>query len=310
MFFSTYKSTLKTLLRSRAFWIAVIAFVIVTVPVAWSRRVAIQIPEAVEQYVFPTWTQEQIDEYLEGLYSLSKDEYLSMANALIFGTFLYYALPVFAVISTVLVLNRDYGDSFFEIEKAAGVKSGRYLFGRLCGIVSLTAAVTFVWGLLLLHVQVISWGGVVGMSPGTYLLDSTFRMLRTTISGALPCVLFFVGLTYLLGALFKSGLAAAIGGFGYVAAAYLMFYFKNTLIYQKGYRWALDYFAYFTHVPEKLQYYLLIFRIDGEPEPEELGALFWANTSFSKALFCIAFMVGCSAIFTAISYWRVRRRET
>lgn len=310
MFFSTYKNTLKTLLRSRAFWIAVIAFIIVTVPFAWSRQAEIQIPEAVEQYVFPTWTQEQIDEYLEGLYSLSKEEYLSRSNALIFGTFMYYALPVFAVISTVLVLNRDYGDSFFEIEKAAGIKSGRYLFGRLCGIVSLIAAVTYVWGLFLLHVYVISWGGVVGMPPGTYLLDSTFRLLRMTVSGALPCMLFFVGLTYLLGTLFKSGLAAALGGFGYVAGAYLMFYFKNTLIYQKGYRWALDYFAYFTHVPEKLQYYLLIFHIDGTPDPEELDALFWANTSFFKALFCIAFMVGCSVIFAAISYWRVRKRET
>lgn len=311
MFFATYKNTLKTLLRSRAFRIAILAFmIIVTLPVVQSRKASAQVPEAVETYVFPTWTEEQRNEYLENLYTLSEWEYMERVNGLICGTFMLYALPILTVISTVLVLNRDYGDSFFEIEKAAGVQSGRYLFGRLWGVVSLMTVVTFVWGAILLHVHVIDWGGVVGMPPGTYLLDSTFRLLRMTVSAALPCILFFVGLTYLLGALFKSGLVAVIGGFGYVAAAYLMLYFKNTLIYGKGYRWALNYFAYFYHRPDKLENYLLFFRIDGNPEQEGIEALLWANTSFPEALFCILLMGVCFSVFAAISYFRVRRRET
>lgn len=310
MFRAIYKNTIKTLLRSRAFRIAILAFMIVVVlPVVQSRKATIQVPEAVENYVFPTWTEEQRSEYLEELYTLSEWEYIERANGLIFVSFLRYALPILAVISTVLVLNRDYGDSFFEIEKAAGIRLGWYLFGRLCGIASLLFAVTFVWGVFLLHVQVIDWGGVVRMPLGTYLLDSTFRMLRVTVFGALPCVLFFVGLTYLFGTLFKSGLVAVIGGFGYVLGAYLLLMFKIVLVFGKGYQWALDYFAYFYHAPEKLGDYLLFFRFDGKLEAAAGDSLVYASTTFSEALFCIVFMVGCFMIFAAISYYFVRRRD-
>lgn len=282
MFFATYKNTFKTLLRSWTFWIAFAALAVITVPTAWERPIY---AEGFE-HLAPT--------------TLSFFEYNQHVGNLIASSFLVYALPVFAVISTVLVLNRDHGDQFFEIEKAAGAKPVTYLAGRLCAILTLQIAVVFLWGSLLLHAYVIGWGGVEELSFGAYLVNVTVQMLRWTLACVLPCMLFYVGLTYMIGSIAKSGLVAAFGGFGYVLLYMVMLMFRVTLVYVKGYKAAILYYDYLCHLPGKLNDYLFFY---------EVNSIWAGDVSFGKAAICVAFLVGCFAVFTAVSYLRIRKRE-
>lgn len=212
-----------------------------------------------------------------------------------------YALPVFAVISTVLVLNRDYGDQFFEIEKAAGSRPVSYLAGRLCAILTLQIAVVFLWGSLLLHAYVIGWGGVDELSLGAYLLDSTLQMLHWTLACVLPCMLFYVGLTYMIGTIAKSGLIAAFGGFGYVLLYMVMLLFRVSLVYVKGNKAAILYYDYLCHIPGKLNDYLFFY---------EVNSMWAGDTSLGKALLCIAFLAGCFVVFAVVSYLCIYKRKT
>ena len=284
MFYAIFRNTVKTLLRSWIFWITFIILLAVTLPSVWER------PEVAAgyEYLLPT--------------SLSFQLYCQHVGNLFQASFLSYALPVFAVISTVLVLNRDYGDQFFEIEKAADISPAQYLIGRLSAIISLQLLVVLVLSGLLLHAYVIGWGGVDGMSFGAYLIDSTLRICRWTVAAALPCILICVGLTYFIGVLFRSGLVATIGGLGYVIFYNAMMMYYVPLVLVKGFEPAKIYVHYLSYRPKMLIEYLFTI--------ESGGGGILVRTSLGEALLCIGILVAFFVVFTAVSYWRVRRRET
>lgn len=283
MFCSTFRNTVKTLARSWVFWIAFCVLAIVTVPTVWERPVY---AEGLEQFA-PT--------------ALGIWEYYQHTGNLFNASFLKYALPVFAVISVVLVLNRDYGDQFYEIEKAAGVKPAEYLAGRLCAVVSVQTAIVLLWSTLLLHAYVIGCGGVDGMSLGAYLIDSAVRICRWTIAASLPCILVCVGLTYFIGALFRSGLVASIGGLGYVIFHNAMMLYYVPLVLTKGFKPAKIYFHYLSYRPNKLIEYLFTV--------ESGGGGILVQTSLGEALLCIGFLVGLCLLCSIVSYFLLRRRE-
>ena len=98
MFLTTYKNTLKNLIRSTTFWLLVAVLAIVVI-------------QGVNEGFYLVDTEPD--------FVLTYQMYIqSIINSLA-SKLLMYALPIFAVITVVLVLNRDYGDKFFEIEKAA-----------------------------------------------------------------------------------------------------------------------------------------------------------------------------------------------
>lgn len=283
MFLSTYKNTIKTILRSILFWIAFAALIVIAAP-------------SVSGFVSYTTGYEPT--------SLSVSSYQQHLHNIFVSSFLTYALPIFAVIVTVLVLNRDYGDQFYEIEKAAGVKPLQYLLGRVCAILSILLVVQAVSADVLLHIYVASWGGVEGMTLGAYLVNSMLRLFMLVFGLSLPCVLFYVGLTYMIGALFHSGIFGAIGGFGYVLLYRVLLNFKVLLIFEKRNAVAKVYFEYLCHLPEKLGNYL--YGVDTENEQIFMEMM---DTSLRKATACIAFLIGCFVVFSAVSFWRVRKRE-
>lgn len=213
-------------------------------------------------------------------------------------------MPLFAVIVTVLVLTRDYGDQFYEIENAAGVKPLQYLIGRICAILSILLVIQAVSADVLLHIYVASRGGVEGMTVGVYLVDSTLRLLMLVFGLSLPCMLFYVGLTYMLGALFRSGIIGAFGGIGYVVLYRAFLNFKVYLIYMKNNTVVKFYFEYLCHVPDKLNNYLYCF---GREDEEMMMAI--TNTSLSAAVTCLCILVGFFAVFSVVSYLRLRKRE-
>ncbi len=283
MFRSTYKNTVKAILRSALFWIALAALVVIVAP-------------AVRGYV----------SYNEGYEppALSLTAYQQHVHNIFGSSFLIYALPVFAVIVTVLVLNRDYGDQFYEIEKATGIKTVPYLLGRLCGIISVLLVVQLVLADILLHIYVIGWGGVEGLSLGAYLLDSTLRVILLTLAMSLPCVLFFIGLTYMVGTLFKNGVVGALGGFVYVILFRALLVFKVHLIKYNGIKAAEVYFSYLSHIPDKLNYYC---HAIGREDSDRL--LTMMDTSLGEAAVALSTLLGLFAVFASVVYWRTKKRE-
>lgn len=277
MVFVTYKNTVKNLLRSMVFWLVLLLLAFIVVRYGLSDYKIYALGDA------PT--------------TLSFDKYTGFVGNLVNAEMLTYATPVFAVIATVLVLNRDYGDQFFEIEKAGGVSILRYLTGRLSALATVVFVAQIITSFLGMYIYVERWGGVVGMTVPEFLADSTVRLMYFDICVALPIILFYIGLTYLSGAVFHSGLIASFGGGGYIVTNYIF-----AMLYQ--YRAFQTYFGYFSPHPSKLMDFF--FNLDTTD-----GSMWIAVyvTSFEKAVLCIGFLTGISLLFAIVSYFLVHRRE-
>lgn len=280
MFCSTFRNTVKTLFRSATFWLVFTVFAVIMIRYGIVDHVT----------------------YAPGFEpppQISYNQYASAVDNAIHAGSLIYPLAILVVIATVLVLNRDYGDSFYEIEKAADVKPSRYLFGRLSAVVAITFAAQWVLTFAAMHMNVLKRGGVEGLSTLQYIGDSLFRITRTNLCIALPHILFYVGITYLIGAIFKNGIVAAVGGFANAIAFYVINYIYHNAL------WSKTYLDYFSPMPEKLRHYFAYVGLDTE---EMMFGMF--DTSLGKAMACIAFLVGVFAVCTVIAYARIRKRET
>lgn len=93
MFFAIYKNMIKNLFRSVTFWLFLLLFAFIMV------RYGLSDYKVYAPGFAPT--------------TLSFDKYTGFVGNLVNTGMLSYATPVFAVIATVLLLNRDYDDQFF-----------------------------------------------------------------------------------------------------------------------------------------------------------------------------------------------------
>lgn len=282
MFRSTYKNTVKSLLRSVTFWLALGILVI------WML-------DALKG--FKSWAPG-----FEAA-ALSYETYSAHYLHVIFFNYCWDALPFFIIVLTTLVLNRDYGDQFYEIEKAANAGPGSYFFGRIAAIISVTLVVYYVICEGYTHIYVVRWGGVEGMSLGAYLADSTLRGLYCVLISPLPCMLLYIGLTYMVGNLFRSGLAGALGGFAHLVAWHLLPPEWNVM--GTGRDILVFYNAYLSPMPRKLTGFMQFVGLDNQ-------GIYHATLggSLGKAALCLAFAGGIFAVFAAISFWQIRKRET
>lgn len=294
MFRATFRSTIKSVLRSVTFWLLLAMFLVILV------RYGIQ---QVQVY----WdTAESVQNAMQSLdpdymmpEQISFQAYVSEVDNLVHAGSLIYPLALLVIITTVLVLNRDYGDQFYEIEKAAGMKPSVYLLGRLSAITAVAFIVQWVTSFAILQVCVFGKGGVEEMSFLQYLGDALFRLTRTNLCAALPYILFYVGITYFLGTLFKNGIAAASGGFIYAIA-----FFVINLLYR--HEQALEFYTeYLAPMPNKLRHFIAYWGLENE---QQMFARF--GTSLGKALVCVAFLVGVGAVCSLFSYLLIRRRES
>ena len=214
-------------------------------------------------------------------------------NACLAGI-MWYALPLLAVISTALILSRDWGDRFFEIEKAAGSRPLSYVTARLGAILSVNTVVMVFAMLLTFYWYVFSRGGVEGMSVFAMIADSFPRFFKYVLFIGLPCIMMYVGLTYVAGNLLRSGVAGAVGGMGYVVGFYVFY-----LFFSASQKYPI-YFDYLAPVPMKLRFYLSAL---DKPSMAISGTPLW------QAAVGFGVLVGVALIYYAVSYWRVRRRE-
>ena len=210
---------------------------------------------------------------------------------------LMYAFPVFTVVTAVLILNRDYNDKFFEIEKAANIKPSVYLLGRLLAIFTINFIVLLLTNLLCMYWYVFTRGGVDGLTSWQVISETFVRVLRVDIFIGIPNLLFYIGITYFIGTVFKNGLPAAITSIAYIIAFYagnLMF--RNQI--------SEDYFNYYSPIPRKLRYYFHYY--DTEWFEDTLKRF---NTSLKDVMFCAMFLIGCMILCSLISYINIRRRN-
>ncbi|MBQ3153698.1 MAG: hypothetical protein IJB88_00560 [Clostridia bacterium] len=283
MFRATYRNTIKNIFRSVTVWLLLFVVQIVCVQ---------NVSGGTYGYFDMTYMETIMDtdpRFVLGEGTFNKH----ITNS--FNAVILYAIPIFCVIITVLILNRDYGDRFFELEKASGVKPLAYVCARLSALVTVGWAVTVLANLVTLHLYVYTRGGVSGMELGTYLTASNLGLLRIALVRGLPTVLLYTCMTYALGALFKSGIAAAVGGLGYALfcyAAKLLFSYKAAEI---GLEWFFDWVHPYQ---QKLLEYLYCYGTE------------WANpnTTLAEAALCVSLLLVCSLIFAAASYLRVGRR--
>ncbi len=277
MFLATFRNTVKTLFRSVTFWLFVglLAFMLV--------RFGLSDYKIYAPGYEPT--------------KLFFDKYTGVVGTLVTAELLRYALPVFTVVLTARIIKRHYGDKFFEIEKSGGAGMLCYLAGRVCALAAVVFAVQAAVSFLSMYIYVGRWGGVADMTVGEFFLDSTVRLLRLEICVALPNILFYLGLTYLLGTIFHSGTASAVCGLGIAAADYVF-----SLIYRN--RDFPIYFGYFSPKPDKLAMYF--FFMD---TPDELLCWGIMGTSLSRALLALGIMTAFITIFLVLAYLCIRKRE-
>ena len=229
MFAKVYQNTIKTLLRTPTFWMMLaVLMTILTYSNAGLLKSAIQ--------------SERIHD---------ADSYHNLINNISVAKLMVYPLPLFAVVSTVLILNHDYGDQFFEIEKAYSMHPMCYLACRLLALITVSGALMIMLSFLYLHLNVFMHGGVEGLSVWDYLADSFVRIMRVCWLLCIPSLSFFIVLTYTVGTVFKSGFAAMI-----VSASYVIFFYLSQLTLHLRYEPIYQvYFRFFNPLPRALRLY-------------------------------------------------------
>lgn len=284
MFFAICKTTIKNLLRSKAFWLVIAVMVIF---------VGYQIA-TVTHLIYNMELGQVIDQH-HPLFVFEYQSYLQKCNGLA-ANLLQYPVPILTVVATALVLSRDYGDKFFEIEKSAGVSARQYLTARLLAVISLCLGVTAVLYFVYFHGQVVPMLDSFEMTPWAYVCDSTVRLTRQILVLATPCIVFYTCLTYFVGTLCQSSIGAAVCSLALAIGSYVydLFYIYNDGIFMEYLR---------PSCPLKLMYYMYYY--DSEWFEWMLDTF---DTSLSKAILCYAFLIGCAVLFSAFAHFRVKNR--
>lgn len=277
MFARTYKNTLKTLFRTPTFWLMA----------------------AVLMGIIIYNNGDMLGSALKSEYLHDFDSYHNLINNIIVAKFMMYPMPLFAAVTAVLILNHDYGDMFYEIEKAYNMKPIRYLFGRILSLVTVNGIFVTTLSFLFVHLNVFFHGGVEGLGMWSYLADSFIRIMRVNLLLCIPSLTAFIAVTYMIGALFKSGFAAMITSSAYVIA----FYFVHLTLHMKWQPVYQIYFRYFDLMPRALRLYAAM----ADTSYFELVMSRHNDTALHAILgFCS--LISFTALGILISYLRIKKR--
>ena len=284
MFVKTYTNTLKILFRSVLFYVALIVAIAVPLSNAikgGSGMYSLELGEMI-------WDTDP-------RYVLVYKRYIILIQNIGSSWIMVYAMPIFALITSFLVVNRDYRDGFYEIEKSRGVRTSTYLSGRLAALITVNTITLIATFLTSINWYVFTRGGVSGMGLWEYISDSTVRCLRYAICVMLPSVLVWIMLTYAVGVIFKSGWIGAFASVTYIAVHYL----SLTVLRFRTPEW----FRYLlSPSPYHLRHYFYYYDTEWFT-----GTL--QGTSLTKAIYCILILLGVSLLYGMISYIATRRRE-
>lgn len=223
MLSAIYNAAIKNIFRSKAFWLVIAVMVIF---------VGYQIATVTHQ-IYNMELEQVIDQY-HPMFVFEYQSYLQKCNGIVCNL-LQYPVPILTVVATALILNRDYHDKFFEIEKSTGLSAWKYLKARLLAVISLCLGVTAVLCFVYFHGQVVPMLDSFEMTPWAYVCDSTVRLTRQILALVTPCIVFYTGLTYFVGTLCQSSVGAAVVSLALVIGSYVydLFYIYNNGIFME-----------------------------------------------------------------------------
>ncbi len=289
MIFKTYRSTIKSLVRSPLFW-ATIILVVVNVIVRECRP--LYGGGGASELIWDT----------DPRFVLSFDKFLQMIPNHISHSVMFYAVPAFSVVTAMIVMTNDYGKGFFEVEKAGGVRPAAHLFGRLAALVEVNSIVALAASFLAVVYYYVTRGGVRGHGFAECLGVMTVRVLRTFLFCELPPILVFLGLSLFVGAILKNGFASSVVGmafviFNFIVSAY--FGFRMTTFFNK----------YLT--TNKFSAYLYFTYYDTDAaKTERIGMGIGHIPSPPSEVFTwIAVMLGASLVLFASTAYLTKRRK-
>ena len=212
MFFATYKTTLKTLVRSFLLWLVVgVALFIVM-----SNAMSVNVSYTEVENGLPVKQVLDTDPEFILTHSSSIQTYVNGTVCWI----MLYVIPVFCVVSAMTILSREFTDNFYEIQKSNGAKPCSNLASKLLAILTVNIIVYLLLTYISINYYYFSRGGVAELTITEHLVDNITRITRMFITSALPAILFYTLLTYMLGSMLKSGFAAGALGSGYVLFVY------------------------------------------------------------------------------------------
>ena len=290
MFYVTYKNTIKTLFRSALFWM--ILFIVGAIVIEGGLQIqsgrAIVENNVIIRNVMDT--EEEFREYFTHNFYVQTIQNSQSANLM------SYAMPLLAVLTTMLVVIRDYRDNLYEIEKASGTKPMTYFGGRITALVTVNYILCFTLGLLAFHTYFYSRGGPPDFfaSAFDYFADSTVRIFRVFICAEVFTVLFYIAITYVIACLSKSGFLAGIVGTSTVFLTYL----AGTSLKSRFPELFHDYLR-----QRSLKHYIYVGLYDS-------GLFNNPANSFTMndVIICIAITLGMSAVFLILSYISTKKR--
>lgn len=286
MFKRIYRNTAKNILRSKSFWLFLLVYLALVIS---------EYTDVFEWYHVNPETMEQIF-YRDPRFIFDYQSYVKeFCDA--FAIFLKYASPLLAVMTTASVVSSDYGDSMFEIEKAGGINTRKYVFARIAAITVINCVVVTLFSALWYHLTITA-KGVEGMTLFEILADSSYRLLLNSLLRVVPCVLFHVCLTYAVG---------TFAGHGVTTAMICMAYAIANFVYDGRFN-ILDRGVYVEYLiptdPRKLMDYLYYY--DSEWFEWMLETF---DTSLGDALLALTVILGSAGIFCTIAYLRTRKRS-
>ncbi len=270
MFWQSYKNTFRTLFRTGLF-LAMAALV-----------VGMTIRQAISGY--------RVSDHIAG-FVVDADTYIQLVGNMI-TPMLWDSMLFFIIVSVMLILNRDYGDSFFEVERAGGITPASYFGGRIAALVSISVPFGLLMSFLGTDWYYFSRGGMEGMSLAAFWRDSSVRILRFYFLGAVPIMLMYLGVVCLVGCLLKSGFAGAVGGvilFVFHELCGTVLSLRMPSVYRFFNPQAFEKYVYLTYYDQHLV----------------------SNNSFTPTEFWLWFsvMLGFAAAGLAAAYLLTRKRE-
>lgn len=213
MFFATYKASIKTLLRSLLVWLAFALAVGVVIynTMRISHGYVEMLPGGgVSGMIWDT----------DPRYVLGYDRYIGLMYNLN-GKVMLYAMPLFTVITAMVMMIRTHDDNFFEIEKAGGVSTATYFWGRIAALVTVNFVVLAVLAYLNVDLYYFTRGGLKDFTTMEFFRDSFVRVGRVLLFCMLPGMLFYLALTVAISSLIKNGIAGGVVGLAMVLVNYM-----------------------------------------------------------------------------------------
>ncbi len=285
MFGLIFKNTYKNLFRSVAFWFAFIMLIGIVVYSALD----------VSYITYDLNLNEQIlDNDPRWVYTY--DFFVKQADNVCNAKVFLYAMPLFIIVTVVLILNRDFGDAFYEIEKASGIKPSTYIFPRLAALLTLNIAVMVLMSFVGFHLYTATRSMVEGMTLASYLKESTVRLLYIITFDTIPAIIFYIAMTYMIGTIFKNGIPAAMASIGFVIANYVLRFFFSV-------RLPKNFFDYLPATPNKARDYFARFGTESFQSYIKL-----CKVSVEQAMAAIAIVVSFATVFLIFCYILTKKR--